>query len=109
MLGPEAEMVASGDSSRRALTLSNREVLRKGARSRDRWLINTSISADLVCASVRGEGTKTLSPGARVVVAVVLYDVVFSLRRVDPPIYREIGARISGVVVCRVGNRAKKH
>ena len=108
MLGPEVKMVASSDGSRRALTLSNGEELREGARSRDRWLVNTSVGADLVCAAVRGEGTKALRPRARIVIAVVLYDVVFSLRRVDPTVHREVGARASGVVVCRVGNGANK-
>ena len=108
MLGPEAEMVASSDGSRRARILSNGEELREGARSRNGWLIGTSVGADLVCASVRGEGTKALGPSARVVIAVVLDDVVFSLRRVDPAVHGEVGARAGGAVVCRVGNGADK-
>lgn len=106
MLGPEIEMVASRDSSRRALALSNGEELREGARSRDGWLVITSVGADLVGATVRGEGTKALSPATRVVVAVILDDIVFCLRRVDPAINREVGAGIGSIVVCRVGNGA---
>lgn len=88
MLGPEAEMVASSDGSRRACTLSNGEVLREGARSRDGWLVGTSVCADFVCASVRREGTKASGPAARVVIAIVLNDVVFGLGRVNPAVYR---------------------
>ena len=108
MLGPEVEMVAHSDGTRRALTLSNGEELREGARSRDGWLVGTSVGADLVCASVRGERTKALGPAARVVIAVVLDDVVFSLRRVDPAVDGEIGARASSAVICRVGDGAFK-
>lgn len=108
MLSPEAEMVASSDGSRRAFILSNGEELRKSTRSCDRWLVGTSISADLVCASVRGDGTKALGPGARVEIAVVLDDIVFGLRRVDPAVHGEVGARAGGAVVCRVGDGADK-
>jgi hypothetical protein len=87
MLGPEVEMIASSDGSRRALTLSYGEKLREGARSRDGRRIVPSVGADLVCASVRREGTKTLGAAARVVIAVVLDDVVFGLRRVDPAVH----------------------
>lgn len=108
MRSPEAEVIASSDSSRRALTLSNREKLREGARSRDGWLIDTSVGADLVCSSVRGETTKALSPGARVVIAVVLNNVVFGLGRVDPAVHGEVGAGAGGIVVCREGDGADK-
>jgi hypothetical protein len=106
MLSPEIEMVASRYSSRRALALSNGEELREGARSRDGWLVVTSVGADLVGATVRGKGTKALSPTTRVVIAIILNDIVFSLWRVYPAIDREVGARIGSIVVCRVGNGA---
>lgn len=98
MLGPEVEMVAGSDSSRRALILSNGEVLREGARTRDGWLVCTSVGADGVCASVRGDGTKVRCPAARVITAVALDDVVFGLRRVDPTVHGEVGARAGGAV-----------
>lgn len=106
MLGPEIEMVASCNSSRRALALSNGEELREGARSSDGWLVVTSVGADLVGATVRGKGTKALSPAARVVIAVILNYIVFGLWRVYPAINREVGARIGSIIVCRVGNGA---
>jgi hypothetical protein len=106
MLGPEIKMVGSRDGPRRTLALSHGEKLRKGTRSRDGWLVVTSVGADLVGATVRLECTKDLGAAARVVIAVVLDDIVFSLRRVDPTINREVGARIGSIVVCGVSNGA---
>lgn len=80
MLRPEVEMVGDGHRSRCALALSNGEVLRECACSRDRWLVSPSVGADLVGASIRGHGTKACGRAAGVVIAVVLDDVVFSLR-----------------------------
>lgn len=94
MLAPEVEMVAGSNSPRRALTLSNGKELREGARSRNGRLVVTSVGADLVCASIRGDGTKICGPAARIVIAVVLDNVVFGLRRVDPAIYGEVRARV---------------
>jgi len=90
MLRPEVEMVGNSHRSRCACALSNGEELRERARSRDRWLVGPSVSADLVSTSIRGYGTKACSRAARVVIAVVLDDVVLSLRRVDPAVHREV-------------------
>lgn len=106
MLGPEVEMVASCDSSRRTFALSNGPVLREGACSGDRWLVVAGVGADLVGTTVGGESTKDLGPAARVVTAIVLNDIVFSLWRIYPAINCEIGARAGSIVVCRVGNGA---
>lgn len=106
MLGPEIEMVASRDSSGRALALSNGEELREGTSSRDGWLVVTSIGANLVGTTIRGKGTQALSPATRVVIAIILNDIVFSLWRVYPTIDREVGTRIGSIVICRVGNGA---
>ena len=92
MLRPEAEMVGNSHRSGCARALSNGEELRERARSRDRWLVGPSVGADLVGASIGGDATKACgrARAARVVITVVLDDVVFSLRRVDPAVHREV-------------------
>ena len=52
MLRPEVKMVGDSHRSRCARVLSNGEVLRERACSRDRWLVGPSVSADLVGASI---------------------------------------------------------
>lgn len=107
MLGPEVEMVGSSDSSGGALALSNGEVLCEGARSRDGWLVGTSVGADGVGASIRGDGTKVRGSAAGVV-GVVFDDVIFGLRRVDPAVHGEVGVAGGDAVGCRVANGADK-
>lgn len=79
MLRPKVEMVGGSHCSRCALALSNGEVLRESASSRDRWLVDPSISADLVCASIRGHSAEVCGPAAGVVSSIALNDVVFGL------------------------------
>lgn len=109
MLRPEVEMVGNSHRSRCARALSNGEELRERARSRDRWLVNPSVGADLVGASIRGHGTKVCSRAraARVVITIGLDNVVFSLRRVDPAVHSEVRAT-RGAIGGRVGDRANK-
>lgn len=54
MLRPEVEVVGNSHRSRGARALSNGEVLRERARSRDRWLVGPSVGTDLVGGSIRG-------------------------------------------------------
>jgi hypothetical protein len=53
-------------------------------------LVDALIGANLICASVRGERAEGLSSTAGVVAAVVLYDVILGLRRVDPAVDGEV-------------------
>jgi hypothetical protein len=79
------------------LPLPHREVLLKCGRPRDRRLVVTCVSADLVCAPVGREGAERLCAGARVVGPVVLDDVVFGLGGVDPAVDGQVRATICGV------------
>lgn len=92
MLRPEAEMITGCHGSARALGLADRPVLRESASTSDGRLVRASVGADGVGATIRFDGTEVLGPGARVVGAVALDDVVFGLRRVDPPVDGEVGA-----------------
>lgn len=108
MLCPEVEMVGDSHRSRCARALSNGEVLRERACSRDRWLVGSSVSADLVSGSIRRHSTKACGRATRVVTAVVLDNVVFSLRRVDPAVHSEVRSGARSAVAGRVGDRSGK-
>ena len=76
--------------------------------ARDGRLVVTGVGANLVGATIRRKCTEACSSAARVVIAVILNDIVFSLRAVDPAVYRKVRARASSIVVCRVGNGSSK-
>ena len=84
------EVVTGGNGTRRALTLANGEKLPECAGTRNRRLVGTGVCADLISASIRREGAEALSSAAWIVIAVVLDDVVLSLRRIDPAIDGEV-------------------
>lgn len=108
MLRPEVEMVGNSHRSRCARALSNGEVLRERACSRDGRFVSSSVGADLVGASIRVHGTKACGRAARVVITVILDDVVFSLRIVDPAVHSEVGRGARSTVFGRVGDSARK-
>ena len=105
---PYVEVVCQGNSSRGALGLAYRPVLRKGAGTSDRGLVNPLVGADRVCGPVRGDSAEICSLRARVIAAVGLNNVVLGLRAVDPTIRGEVGATASGVVSARVGDGSIK-
>lgn len=106
MLRPEIEMVGDSHCSGCACTFTNGEVLRERACSCDRWRVRPSVGADLVGASIRVHGTKARGRAARVVITVILDDVVFGLRRVDPAVDSQVGAGARSAVLGRVGDRS---
>ena len=99
MLGPGVEVVGSGDGTRGTLVLTDRPVLGEGGGTGDGGLVGASVGAEGVDGAIRSDRAKLgHAAGARVEGAVALNNVVLGLRVVDPTIYSEVGAAVTGRV-----------
>jgi hypothetical protein len=108
VLGPRVEVVGSGDGAGRTLALPDRPVLGESGGAGDGGLVGASVGAEGVGRTVGGDAAELGHAGrARVEAAVVLDDVVFGLRAVDPAVDGEVGAAAAGRVVAGVDDLSR--
>lgn len=102
VLGPGIEVVLDSDGTTNALASPNRPVLLEGSSAVNGRLVGAGGLEDVVCATVRGDGTLLLSSRRGVVRAVGLDDVVLDERVASPSVKRDVGVYIGGVPGARV-------